>query len=214
MNKIIYYIGSETLKEKVSKGLQLLGWHVEDFIGWEVNNLIIYELNNIDTSSFHIPENLIIITNNINLKDTGNTHIFYHQNHELKFQFSKFLLPHLKKDIIKPENFYDNREELRILYFEHSKDLDNLTNLLSNNKKYLLIKAKYSKYLADQPIKTLIYAEQSKIDSCKNIKLPTIYKGLNFTQKKELKKINPLVPKIYINEINRLAVRKILNYFS
>ncbi len=214
MNKKVYFIGSETLKEKLRKGIVLLGWDLENFIGWDVKDLIIYELNNIDNYKFHIPENLLIITNNISLKDTGNTHIFFYQNNELKFNFSKFLLSHLQKEIKPVTNFYDTREEVRILYLNHTKDLKELLKLLSTNKKYLFKVFKYSNYFADQPVRSLIYTDEKILKSCYNFELPTIYKGLNFVQKKELKRINPLVPKIFINNINKSALRKILKHLN
>ncbi len=214
MNKNIYFIGSETTKDYVSSGVLLLGLNLKDFVGWHVNNIIIYELNNIDTCLFHIPENLLIITNNIKLKDTHNKHIFYHQKNEFKFSFSKFLFNHLKKDIKTPTNFYDIREEVRILYLDPTKELENLLKLLVNNKHYLFKNFRYSKYLSDQPVKTLIYIDETKFNSLKSYNLPTIYKGLNSAQKKELKRINSLVPKIFINKINRFSLRKILNLLN
>lgn len=210
MKQKIYFIGSDNLKDKLSKGVALLGWSLTDFVGWQVKDLILYEINNVDTHLFHIPKNLLVITNNIKLKDTGNPNIFYYQNNDLKFSFPKFLLSHQNKKIEKSVDFYENLEEIRILYFRHTKGLKELLEKLSKSKRYSFKEYKFSKCLTDEPTRTLLYTEEFR----ENIKIPTIYNGLSPSQKKELKKFNPLVPKIFINKINNTTYRKVINFLN
>lgn len=212
MNKKIYFIGSQELKCELEKSLQLIGWQIEEFIGWQVDGIIIYQLEKVDITTFHIPDNLIILTNNNKIKDINKPNIFYYQIHNLRFSFSKFIVNHIRVQKNKPTDFYDTREPVNLLYTYLSNDLDNLVNLLNRNRRYVIRKLKYSAYLLEQPVKTLLYIEAPDKPKKMTTKLITIYKGFNKAQKKELKGLNPLVPKLFINKINKSTSRKILKH--
>lgn len=210
MNKKIYFLGSRDLRNELEKSLELIGWRIEDFIGWHVKDFIIYQLEKVDVPSFHIPDNLLILTSNIMLKDTDKPNIFYYQMNNLKFSFPKFIIKQLQVQKNKPSDFYDTREPVNLLYDYLTKDLETLISLLNMNRKYVIRKLKFSHSLTEQPIKTLIYIETPEKPKKMSTKIMTIYKGFNTAQKKELKGLNPLVPKLFINKINKSTSRKIL----
>ena len=212
MNKKIYFLGSRNLRNELEKSLELIGWRIEDFIGWHVRDFIIYQLEKVDYPSFHIPDNLLILTSNAKLKNTDNPNIFYYQMNNLKFSFPKFIVKQLQLQKNKPMDFYDTREPVNLLYDYLSKDLEKLITLLNMNRKYVIKKLKFSHFLTEQPIKTLIYIESPEKPKKITAKIITIYNGYNKAQKKELKGLNPLVPKLFINKINKSTSRKILKH--
>lgn len=214
MDKKIYFIGSEDLKNNLERSLQLIGWKIDEFIGWNVDNPIVYQLEKVDILSFHIPDNLLIITNNNELKDFNNTNIFYYQKNNLKFTFSRFIINYLQRINNKPSDFYDNKEVVHLLYNQLTTDLENLTTTISRKNRYILKKLKYSEYLSEQPIKTIVYIESPEKPIIMKNKLLTIYKGYNRSQKKELKSQNPLAPKLFINKIDKTTIKKILKYLN
>lgn len=209
MNKKIYFIGSEDLKDKIERSLQLIGWKIEEFIGWNVDNLIIYQLEKIDVLSFHMPENLLIITNNKKLKDSNHNNIFYYQINTLRFNFSRFIIEYIKNQTNKPYDFYNSKETIHLLYSRPSRDLDNLVTQMNNNNRYEIRRLKYTNSLAEQPVKTIIYIEAPEKSIIKT-NLLTIYKGYTWLQKKELKGKNPLAPKLFINKIDKSTTNKII----
>lgn len=213
MDKKVYFIGSENLRNYLERSLQLIGWKIEYFIGWNVDNLIIYQLENVDIPTFHIPDNLLIVTNNQKLKDFNNTNIFYYQNNNLRFTFSRFIIEYIKRQTNKPSDFYDSKEIINLLYSKKTNNLDNLVTHMKKNNRYKIRKLKYSNYLAEQPIKTLVYMEApDKIII--NANLLTIYIGYTWAQKKELKGQNPLAPKLFINKIDKSTTNKILKLLN
>lgn len=215
MNKKIYFIGNEDLKNNLERSLQLIGWTIVDFIGWDVDSLIIYQLDRVDIPSFHIPDNLLIVTKNNKLTEYNNTNIFYYnQMNNLKFTFSRFIIKYYQKLNNKPSDFYENKEVVNLLYNQQTNDLENLATTISRKNRHIIKKFRYSEYLSEQPIKTIVYIESpEKPLIIKNYSL-TIYKGYNRTQKKELKGLNPLAPKLFINKINKSTINKILKYLN
>lgn len=210
MNKKICFIGNEELRNNLESSLQLIGWEITEFIGWDVDNLIVYQLEKVDIPSFHIPENLLIITNNIKLKNFNNTNIFYYQMSNLKFTFSRFILDYVQRITSKPSDFYDNKEIVNLLYNQQTIDLEYLRASISKNNRHILNMMKYSEYLSEQPIKTILYMEAPEKPMIMKNDILTIYKGYNSLQKKELKSQNPLAPKLFINKINKTTIKKIL----
>ncbi|KAF0092308.1 MAG: hypothetical protein FD141_492 [Fusobacteria bacterium] len=213
MNKKIYFIGSEDLRNYLERSLQLIGWKIEDFIGWNVDSLIIYQLEQVDIPSFHLPDNLLIVTNNKKLKDYNNTNIFYYQINNLRFTFSRFIIEYIQRQTNKPSDFYDSKEVINLLYTCQSSNLENLVTHINKNNRYEVRKLKYSNHLAEQPIKTIIYMEAPE-KSIIITNLLTIYRGYTWIQKKELKGQNPLAPKLFINKIDKSTTNKILKLLN
>lgn len=213
MNKKIYFIGSEDLKDKIERSLQLIGWKIEDFIGWNVDSLIIYQLEKIDVPSFHIPDNLLIVTNNKKLKSNNHSNIFYYQINNLKFTFSRFIIEYIQKQNNKPSDFYDSKEIVNLLYTHKTSNLESLVTQMNKNNYYEIRNLKYSNHLAEQPIKTIVYMEAPEKSIIKT-NLLTIYIGYTWVQKKELKGQNPLAPKLFINKIDKSSTNKILKLLN
>lgn len=132
----------------------------------------------------------------------------------LKFTFSRFIIKYYQKLNNKPSDFYENKEVVNLLYNQQTNDLENLATTISRKNRHIIKKFRYSEYLSEQPIKTIVYIESpEKPLIIKNYSL-TIYKGYNRTQKKELKGLNPLAPKLFINKINKSTINKILKYLN
>lgn len=214
MDKKIYFIGNEELKNNLESSLQLIGWQIDEFIGWNVDNPILYQLESVDIPSFHIPDNLLIITSNIKLKDYQNTNIFYYQINNLKFTFSRFILEYVHRINNIASDFYDNKEVVNLLFNQRTSDLEDLASNIISKQMYILNKMKYSEYLSEQPVKTILYLESPEKPIIMKNNMLTIYKGYNRSQKKELKSQNPLVPKLFINKINKSSIIKILKYLN
>lgn len=214
MDKKIYFIGNEELKNNLESSLQLIGWQIDEFIGWNVDNPILYQLESVDIPSFHIPDNLLIITSNIKLKDYQNTNIFYYQINNLKFTFSRFILEYVHRINNIASDFYDNKEVVNLLFNQRTSDLEDLASNIISKQMYILNKMKYSEYLSEQPVKTILYLESPEKPIIMKNNMLTIYKGYNRSQKKELKSQNPLVPKLFINKINKSSIKKILKYLN
>jgi hypothetical protein len=215
MNKKIYFIGSKDLKDTLERSLQLIGWKIEDFIGWNVDDLIIYQLEKVDIPSFHIPDNLLIITKNNKLIEYNNTNIFYYnQLNNLKFNFSRFIINYFQRLNNRPSDFYENKEVVNLLYNRQTRDLDNLVANINIKNSHIIKKFKYSDHLSEQPVKTLVYIEYPEKPIIIKNKILTIYKGYTLAQKKELKGKNPLVPKLFINKVDKSAIKKILKYLN
>lgn len=214
MDKKIYFIGNEELKNNLESSLQLIGWKIDEFIGWNVDNPILYQLESVDIPSFHIPDNLLIITSNIKLKDYQNTNIFYYQINNLKFTFSRFILEYVHRINNTASDFYDNKEVVNLLFNQRTSDLEDLASNIISKQMYILNKMKYSEYLSEQPVKTILYLESPEKPIIMKNNMLTIYKGYNRSQKKELKSQNPLVPKLFINKINKSSIKKILKYLN
>lgn len=214
MDKKIYFIGNEVLKNNLESSLQLIGWKIDEFIGWNVDNPILYQLESVDIPSFHIPDNLLIITSNIKLKDYQNTNIFYYQINNLKFTFSRFILEYVHRINNTASDFYDNKEVVNLLFNQRTSDLEDLASNIISKQIYNLNMMKYSEYLSEQPVKTILYLESPEKPIYMKNNMLTIYKGYNRSQKKELKSQNPLVPKLFINKINKSSIKKILKYLN
>lgn len=214
MDKKIYFIGNLELKENLERSLQLVGWKIEDFIGWHVENIIIYQLENIDVTTFHMPENLIIVTSNQKLKDFNKTNIFCFQNNNIKFQFSRYIIEYLKRQKNIGTDFYDSREEINLLYINQTHALEELKTQINRSNLFNIRLLKYRIQLEDQPIKTLMYFEAPENPIVLKNNILTIYKGYSSEQKKELKGLNPLAPKLFVNKMNKSTINKILKYLN
>ncbi len=214
MNKKIYFIGSPDLRENLEMSLQLIGWKIEDFVGWNVDSLIIYQLEKVDVPSFYIPNNLLIVTNNKKLKDIDNSNIFYYHSNNLRFRFSRFIIEYVQRQTNKSSDFYDNKEVINLLYNQQTNDLEKLLTHLNIKNRYIIRKLKYSDYLSEQPIKTLVYFDYPEKPIMIKNRVLTIYKGYTRAQKKELKGQNPLAPKLFINKIDKSTIKKILKHLN
>lgn len=214
MNKKFYFIGSEDLKHNLERSLILIGYKIEDFIGWDVDSPIIYQLEKVDSLSFHIPDNLLIVTNNDKLKDYNNPNIFYYQINNLKFTFSRFIINYFQRLCSKPSDFYENKEAVNLLYNQQTRDLDNLAGYLNIKNRHTIKKLKYSEHLSEQPVKTIVYFESPEKPFVIKKKLLTIYNGYSSKQKKELRSLNPSVPKLFISKIDKSTINKILKYLN
>ena len=211
MEKTIYYLGSPEIGRELLKGLQIIGWKLESFKGWDVHSPIIYQLSNIEVDKLFIPDNLLIITNNPEFKKTNNRSIFYLNGVNLGINFSRFLLQFIKGINKSFTNFYDSREVVNLLYFRESSNSDKLFGILEKSKQHLIRKFKFSNYQLEQPVKTLIFIENFNCPSIRWSNIPSICLNFNKKQKKELKSQNPLVPKLFINKINKSTIKKILH---
>jgi hypothetical protein len=214
MNKKIYFIGSDDLKNNLERSLILIGWKIDDFVGWNVDSPIIYQLEKVDSLSFHIPDNLLIVTNNDKLKDYNNSNIFYYKMNTLKFSFSRFIINYFQRQYSKPSDFYENKEAVNLLYNQQTIYLDNLIGYINVKNRHIIKKLKYSEHLSEQPIKTIVYFESPEKPFFMKNKLLTIYNGYSRKQKKELRSLNPSVPKLFINKINESTINKILKYLN
>lgn len=224
--KVIYYLGNEAIKERISGASRLTGCELKEKNNFKNEGIVIYSLNQ-DLSNYILklektPENLIIISKGERQYSKINPNIYIYNSlkyNKLEYSFSKYLNEYLKNladlkscneikvgEVGEVDDFYQLEDIVNIYYLKSEESFPFLKDLAVKkykveeiNLKQIQIPGKYFLFIKGTDFEMKwIKKNHDKLEN-------TVIIGYKCEKKikKELKRSNFSVPVIFTKKFNK-----------